>query len=34
MLGYAQLMTHPAINTLPFNLQLWQNPLDILQKDN
>ena len=27
----AQLMTHPAIYTLPFTLQLCYKPLDILQ---
>ena len=28
----AQLMTHPAIYTLPFTLQLCYKPLDILQR--
>ena len=28
----AQLMTHPAVYTLPFTLQLCCKPLDILQR--
>ena len=28
----AQLMTHPAICTLPFNLQLYYKPFGILQR--
>ena len=28
----AQLMTHPAIYTLPFSLQLCYKPLDMLQR--
>ena len=28
----AQLVTHPAVYTLPFTLQLCYKPLDILQR--
>ena len=30
--GIAQLMTHVAIQALPFHLQLCYKPLDILQR--
>ena len=29
---FAQLMTHLAVHTLPFTLQLCYKPLDILQR--